>query len=137
MWVPITSHSLDLAHQPQLLPTAFYSLSDPCLPDLFIKNYPPMPGVIMMAALFALFVIELYLKGKTGGHSHGGPTGQGLAAQGAPHGSGGIGVALSPPNNYAPQRPARPAQWDSNGFPVDQKDPFSKYVKTSLYICSH
>ncbi|EHK97195.1 putative Zinc-regulated transporter 2 [Glarea lozoyensis 74030] len=108
----------------QLLPTAFYSLSDPCLPDLFIKNYPPMPGVIMMAALFALFVIELYLKGKTGGHSHGGPTGQGLAAQGAPHGVGGIGVAISAPVNYAPQRPPRSAQWDSNGFPVDHKDPF-------------
>lgn len=30
----------------------------------------------MMAALFSLFLIEVYLKGKTGGHSHGGPTGE-------------------------------------------------------------
>ena len=79
-----------------------------------------------MGALFALFVIELYLKGKTGGHSHGGPTGQGLAAQGAPHAVGGIGVAISAPAPYAPQRPPRPAQLDSNGYPVDEKNPFSE-----------
>jgi zinc transporter 1/2/3 len=34
----------------------------------------------MMASLFSLFVIEMYLKAKTGGHSHGGPTGEGLSA---------------------------------------------------------
>jgi zinc transporter ZupT len=34
-----------------------------------------MPGVIMMAAMFVVFVIEMYLNSKTGGHSHGGPTG--------------------------------------------------------------
>lgn len=40
----------------------------------------------MMAALFSLFTIEMFLKAKTGGHSHGGPMGQGavaLAYQGA------------------------------------------------------
>ncbi|KZZ89216.1 ZIP Zinc transporter [Moelleriella libera RCEF 2490] len=58
-----------------LLPTAFGSLGDPCLPDLFIKDYPPLPGVIMMASMFILFVIEMWLNAKTGGHSHGGPTG--------------------------------------------------------------
>jgi hypothetical protein len=39
-----------------------------------------MPGVIMMAALFALFTIEMYLKAKVGGHSHGGPMGSGTVA---------------------------------------------------------
>lgn len=34
-----------------------------------------MPGVIMMTSMFTLFVIEMYLNAKTGGHSHGGPTG--------------------------------------------------------------
>ncbi|KAM0424387.1 hypothetical protein ACHAPT_010307 [Fusarium lateritium] len=34
-----------------------------------------MPGVIMMASMFLLFIVELYLNAKTGGHSHGGPTG--------------------------------------------------------------
>ncbi|KEF63190.1 uncharacterized protein A1O9_01167 [Exophiala aquamarina CBS 119918] len=47
-----------------------------------------MPGVIMMFALFSLFTIEMWLKAKTGGHSHGGPMGSGggtvsLATQGA------------------------------------------------------
>ncbi|KAF7536839.1 hypothetical protein G7054_g4249 [Neopestalotiopsis clavispora] len=58
-----------------LLPTAFGSLSDPCLPDLFTDNYPPMPGAIMMASLFSLFVIELWMNEKMGGHSHGGAKG--------------------------------------------------------------
>ncbi|CEJ81561.1 Putative ZIP Zinc transporter [[Torrubiella] hemipterigena] len=63
------------ANRAKLLPTAFGNLMDPCLPDLFTEKYPPMPGVIMMASMFALFVIEMYLNAKTGGHSHGGPTG--------------------------------------------------------------
>lgn len=74
----------------QLIPTAFASLSDPCLPPLLTEQYPAMPGVIMMFALFALFTIEMWLKAKTGGHSHGGPMGSGagtgpvsLATQGA------------------------------------------------------
>ena len=59
----------------QLLPTAFFSLSDPCLPDIFVEDYPPMPGVIMMGSLFVLFVIEMWMNNKIGGHSHGGATG--------------------------------------------------------------
>ncbi|KAI0021820.1 zinc-regulated transporter 2 [Xylariomycetidae sp. FL0641] len=58
-----------------LLPTAFFSLSDPCLPDLFTDQYPPLPGVIMMASLFCLFLIELWMNNKMGGHSHGGAKG--------------------------------------------------------------
>ncbi|KAI9706295.1 MAG: hypothetical protein M1820_004870 [Bogoriella megaspora] len=60
-----------------LLPTAFDSLNDPCLPDLFTTTYRPIPGVIAMAALFTLFTIEMWLNHKMGGHSHshGGPTG--------------------------------------------------------------
>lgn len=41
-----------------------------------------MPGVIMMGSMFILFVIEMYLNAKTGGHSHGGQTGE--PAQTAP-----------------------------------------------------
>ncbi|PHH75937.1 hypothetical protein CDD80_1933 [Ophiocordyceps camponoti-rufipedis] len=62
-----------------LLPTAFRSLGDPCLPDLFTDDYPPLPGVIMMVSMFSLFVIEMVLNAKTGGHSHGGPTGHDIA----------------------------------------------------------
>lgn len=55
---------------------AFGSLTDPCLPELFTDIYPAIPGAIMMVSMFALFVIEMYLTTKTGGHSHGGPVGQ-------------------------------------------------------------
>ncbi|KAH9886560.1 Zinc/iron permease [Xylariomycetidae sp. FL2044] len=58
-----------------LLPTAWFSLSDPCLPDLFTEQYPPLPGVIMMGSLFCLFLIELWMNNKMGGHSHGGARG--------------------------------------------------------------
>ncbi|KKZ60542.1 hypothetical protein EMCG_04821 [[Emmonsia] crescens] len=59
-----------------LLPTAFASLTDPCLPPLFTEQYPAMPGVIMLAALLSLFCVELWMNTKIGGHSHGGATGQ-------------------------------------------------------------
>jgi zinc transporter 1/2/3 len=37
-----------------LLPTAFISLGDPCLPAFWTNDYPAMPGAI---ALFAIFII--------------------------------------------------------------------------------
>jgi len=37
-----------------LLPTAFISLGDPCLPPFWTDDYPAMPGAI---ALFAIFII--------------------------------------------------------------------------------
>ncbi|KAI5866106.1 Zinc/iron permease [Durotheca rogersii] len=58
-----------------LLPTAWFSLSDPCLPDFFIEDYPPLPGVIMMTSLFLLFMVEMWMNNKMGGHSHGGAAG--------------------------------------------------------------
>ncbi|KAI1363418.1 Fe transport protein 3 [Xylaria arbuscula] len=58
-----------------LLPTAWLSLSNPCLPDFFIVQYPPLPGIIMMASLFSLFCIEMWMNNKMGGHSHGGARG--------------------------------------------------------------
>lgn len=43
-----------------------------------------MPGVIMMGSLFILFVIEMWLNAKTGGHSHGSATGEEFAGGPAP-----------------------------------------------------
>ncbi|KAH8153409.1 uncharacterized protein LAJ45_02221 [Morchella importuna] len=42
-----------------LLPTAFISLNDPCLPEFWNKQYPAMPGAIAMAAVFFVTVIEM------------------------------------------------------------------------------
>jgi zinc transporter 1/2/3 len=49
---------------------------------LFTEKYPALPGVIMMASLFLLFVVELWLNEKTGGHSHGGATGEDFGGNG-------------------------------------------------------
>lgn len=58
----------------------------------------------MMAALFALFVIEMILKSKTGGHSHGGPTGEGLSHA---HAHAGPGLIA----NAAPHAVAAPPMY--------------------------
>ncbi|KAL7622372.1 hypothetical protein AAE478_007876 [Parahypoxylon ruwenzoriense] len=88
-----------------LLPTAWFSLSDPCLPDIFVKDYPPLPGVIMMGSLFILFVIEMWMNNKMGGHSHGG------AAGFEHHAPAPMGAAPAPPR--PPRFPGR------NSFEAD------------------
>ncbi|KAF5020173.1 hypothetical protein F66182_7813 [Fusarium sp. NRRL 66182] len=105
-----------------LLPTAFGSLTDPCLPALFTDIYPAMPGVIMMVSMFLLFIVELYLNAKTGGHSHGGPTGAPTVVQ-------------------PPPRPARPfpdttfplhSRSDSNGSDYDDTS-YEKAMAQEMY----
>ena len=52
-----------------LLPTAFVSLTDPCLPPLWKDKYPAMAGVLAMAAIFVVTLIEmLFTKGLCAGH---------------------------------------------------------------------
>ncbi|KKY19549.1 putative fe(2+) transport protein 3 [Diplodia seriata] len=86
-----------------LLPTAFASLNDPCLPPLFTDDYPALPGVIMMGSLFCLFVLEMWLNSKMGGHSHGGPTGAGINAPAHVH-----GPAQTKKEGLTSAQPARP-----------------------------
>ncbi|KAF2867338.1 ZIP zinc transporter-domain-containing protein [Massariosphaeria phaeospora] len=42
-----------------LLPTAFISLGNPCLPKFWTTDYPAMPGAIALAAIFFVTVIEM------------------------------------------------------------------------------
>lgn len=42
-----------------LLPTAFLSLSDPCLSSFWTDGYPAMPGAIMLASIFFVTIIEM------------------------------------------------------------------------------
>lgn len=114
-----------------LLPTAFASLTDPCLPDLFIEKYPAMPGVIMMGSLFVLFCVEMWLNAKTGGHTHGSATGQEFSGEGA---APGIRQAISNPirrtNSYDSQmtmamRGDEKKGWHENTYPADNF-PFPK-----------
>lgn len=53
-----------------LLPTAFESLTDPCLPDFFNKGYKPLPGLIGMISAIIVVGVESYLTARGAGHSH-------------------------------------------------------------------
>ena len=54
-----------------LLPTAFVSLTDPCLPHFWNKGYPAMPGAIAMASVLVVVGIEMFFATKGAGHAHG------------------------------------------------------------------
>ncbi|KAF2179069.1 Zinc/iron permease, partial [Zopfia rhizophila CBS 207.26] len=111
-----------------LLPTAFASLNDPCLPDLFTDKYPAMPGVIMMGSLFVLFCIEMWLNAKTGGHSHGSATGEEFGANRAPPG---IQDAFNNPlrrkNSFDSERTMamrdEKKQWAEDSYPLPNNYP--------------
>ncbi|OLN85298.1 Zinc-regulated transporter 2-like protein 2 [Colletotrichum chlorophyti] len=101
-----------------LLPTAFFSLSNPCLPDLFTDDYPPITGAIMMASMFVLFVVEMWINSKVGGHSHGGPTGDVMHSHS--HGP-----------DHAPSRPPR---YGRNSFDAESDSiDFEKRVAQRAY----
>ncbi len=53
-----------------LLPTAFTSLTDPCLPHAFNKGYRPLAGLIAMISALAVVAFESYLTTRGAGHSH-------------------------------------------------------------------
>ncbi|KAK4187918.1 Zinc/iron permease [Podospora australis] len=53
-----------------LLPTAFTSLTDPCLPYAFSKGYRPLAGLIAMVSVFAVVALESYLSQRGASHSH-------------------------------------------------------------------
>jgi solute carrier family 39 (zinc transporter), member 1/2/3 len=53
-----------------LLPMAFTSLTDPCLPDAFSKKYRPMAGLVAMVAALAVVAVESYLTTRGASHSH-------------------------------------------------------------------
>lgn len=53
-----------------LLPTAFSSLTDPCLPYFFSEGYTPLPGLIAMVSALVVVTLESYLTTRGAGHSH-------------------------------------------------------------------
>lgn len=53
-----------------LLPTAFLSLTDPCLPYVFSKGYKPLAGLIAMVSALVVVGLESYLTTRGAGHSH-------------------------------------------------------------------
>ncbi|RSL64942.1 hypothetical protein CEP54_004443 [Fusarium duplospermum] len=53
-----------------LLPTAFESMTDPCLPYFFSKGYTPLPGLVAMVSAIIVVGVESYLTARGAGHSH-------------------------------------------------------------------
>lgn len=53
-----------------LLPTAFESLLDPCLPPFWNKGYSAMPGLVAMVSVFVVVGIEMFFASKGAGHVH-------------------------------------------------------------------
>lgn len=53
-----------------LLPTAFVSLTDPCLPHFFSEGYHPLAGLIAMISALVVVGLEMFLTTRGAGHSH-------------------------------------------------------------------
>ncbi|CAO2657076.1 Nn.00g058790.m01.CDS01 [Neocucurbitaria sp. VM-36] len=53
-----------------LLPTAFESLTDPCLPRFWNEGYSAMPGFIAMTSVFIVVGIEMVFASRGAGHVH-------------------------------------------------------------------
>ncbi|OAL44271.1 Zinc/iron permease [Pyrenochaeta sp. DS3sAY3a] len=53
-----------------LLPTAFESLTDPCLPRFWNEGYSAMPGFIAMTSVFVVVGIEMFFASRGAGHVH-------------------------------------------------------------------
>ncbi|KAI9784819.1 MAG: hypothetical protein M1839_001549 [Geoglossum umbratile] len=54
-----------------LLPTAFASLTDSCLPPFWNQRYRAMPGLIAMVSVLAVVGIEMFFATRGAGHVHG------------------------------------------------------------------
>ncbi|KAG9258142.1 ZIP zinc transporter-domain-containing protein [Emericellopsis atlantica] len=53
-----------------LLPMAFESLTDPCLPYFFSEGYTPLPGFVAMISAIVVTGVESFLTARGAGHSH-------------------------------------------------------------------
>lgn len=82
-----------------------------------------MPGVIMMGSMFILFVIEMYLNAKTGGHSHGGPTGTEITAPQPPR----------RPKRPQSVRQTQPHPDEEFDFDIDDKVAYEKAMAQNMY----
>ncbi|KAF2436375.1 Zinc/iron permease [Tothia fuscella] len=54
-----------------LFPTAYISLTDPCLPYFWNTRYPAMPGLIAMVSVLTVVGIEMFFAMRGAGHVHG------------------------------------------------------------------
>lgn len=53
-----------------LLPTAFGSLTDPCLTSFFNEKFPSLAGLVAMISLFVVVGLEMFLTARGAKHTH-------------------------------------------------------------------
>ncbi|KAH8682097.1 Zinc/iron permease [Xylariales sp. PMI_506] len=122
-----------------LLPTAFNSLNDPCLPYFFSEGYPPMPGLIAMASALVVVAMESYLSTRGAGHSHSHHVHGWDPEDESAENSRGSGQALTNGNGLAAKRGSvhRPADIALAELPSDRQglmadvSPFAGLTPTS------
>lgn len=93
-----------------------------------------MPGVIMMASLFCLFTIEMWLNAKMGGHSHGGAMGfEAQPSAAAMAQMAGIKQGQAPPSHDHDQAPPRPPRYDRDDTLSESEAVFEKQMAQRMY----
>ncbi|EON64240.1 hypothetical protein W97_03471 [Coniosporium apollinis CBS 100218] len=100
-----------------LLPTAFVSLTDPCLPPFWNQGYPAMAGLIAMTSVLIVVGVEMFFATKGGGHVHGSDFDTPLEEGTHNHGPQPIalGEISIPAANYSDEiTPAAPTQHPRN-----------------------
>ncbi|KAL2130138.1 hypothetical protein VTI74DRAFT_6844 [Chaetomium olivicolor] len=90
-----------------------------------------MPGVIMMGSMFCLFVVEMWLNAKTGGHSHGGP--MGFETHNSHH-SHSAHVNNNNNNNNRSSPPPRPPRYSTTTeFEIEEDMDYEKKMAQKVY----
>lgn len=93
-----------------LLPTAFVSLTDPCLPSFWNHGYPAMAGLIAMTSVLVVVGIEMFFATRGAGHMHGSEydvvPGDSDLHEHQQMGNGHVGASRSRRDSMRPFRPA-------------------------------
>jgi zinc transporter 1/2/3 len=89
-----------------LLPTAFTSLTDPCLPPFWNQGYPAMAGFIAMISVLLVVGIEMFFATKGAAHSHSSE----YVIPGEQHGN------MSPLARRSRETPSRPPHQRSDSY---------------------
>ncbi|PWY72543.1 Zinc/iron permease [Aspergillus sclerotioniger CBS 115572] len=110
-----------------LLPTAFVSLTDPCLPRFWSQTYRAMAGFVAMISVFVVVLVEMFFALKGAGHVHGSEYDQLIGDVGADSASDdqdeeinfrdGVGedIHLDSIEEHTPSQPSGPLERTSAG----------------------
>jgi ZIP zinc/iron transport family len=109
-----------------LFPTAYISLTAPCLPPFWNKGYPAMAGLIAMMSVFLVVGIEMFFAMKGAGHVHGSGFDTMVleGGEGHLHGQGRSTNGAAGPGKPGPSSSQADDSWDDD-LDLDDFDPDS------------